>query len=87
MSGSRKGNEMKIKELERVHELLKENERNSEEIKNLYKKELREKYNTTHFDGILTDKELREYDKRKREWLEARGNLAEFEQMEFDERK
>lgn len=42
---------MKIKELERVHELLKENERNSEEIKNLYKKELREKYNTTHFDG------------------------------------
>lgn len=34
---------MKIKELERVHELLKENERNSEEIKNLYKKRTKRK--------------------------------------------
>ena len=75
---------MKIKTLEQTHKLLKDNVKNNRELVGVLVKEYKRKYNTNYLDGVLESNEMRELEKRKRRFREAKKTLTMFEEMELN---
>lgn len=78
---------MEIKVLERIHRLLEDDVKNSQELVEVTMEEYKRKYNTSYLDNVLSSEEIRILERRKSRLREAREALRVFEKIEFDERR
>lgn len=78
---------MEIKVLERIHRLLEDDVKNSQELVEVTMEEYKRKYNTSYLDNVLSSEEIRILERRKIRLREAREALRVFEKIEFDERR